>query len=154
MWPPLARSIGQTKQNPAGRKILRPGSHVPGLLATCFTWLASRPAQMTTGQSGLYAVGVFASNRTSSAQTTRRRTSNCRSTFASELRVPLAHQREGARRRERDRKDGDPDHARAVAIMRVRYDAAERRIAEERQHQCRGEASEIGEFGAVDAKQQ
>ena len=43
------RSIGQTKQNPAGRKILRPGSHIPGLLAICFTWLASRPAQMTTG---------------------------------------------------------------------------------------------------------
>src|SRR5208282_2735753 len=27
------------KQNPAGRIILGPGSRVPGLLATCFTWL-------------------------------------------------------------------------------------------------------------------
>jgi len=43
MWPSLASThfgrelLGQ-KQNPAG-EILGPGSRVPGLLATCFTWL-------------------------------------------------------------------------------------------------------------------
>src|SRR6202034_3079544 len=94
------------------------------------------------------------STAAASARTTRRRGSNCRSTFAFERRAPVSYQCAGARRGERDRENGDPDNARAVAIMRVRYDAAERGIAKERQHQRRGKPAEIGEFGAVDAKQQ
>src|ERR1700689_708520 len=94
------------------------------------------------------------STAAASARTTRRRVSNCQSTFASERCAPVSHQCVGARRRESDGEDSNPDDARAVAIVRVRYDAAERGIAEERQHQRRGEASEVGEFGAVDAKQQ
>ena len=39
-------SLGQQK---TGREKSWPGTRVPGLLAIYFTWLASRPAQMTTG---------------------------------------------------------------------------------------------------------
>src|SRR5580704_2375065 len=89
-----------------------------------------------------------------SARTTRRRASNCRSTFAPEQRASLPDQRVCARRRKRDRENRGPGDARAVAIVRIRYDAADDGVAEERQQQCRGEPAEVGEFGAVDAEQQ
>ncbi len=36
--PPANENIGQKKTRPGGQSS-RPGSHVPGLLANCFTWL-------------------------------------------------------------------------------------------------------------------
>ena len=74
--------------------------------------------------------------------------SSSRSTFQSGHFIAFTREGTASAYRKPNGEDRDPDHPRAVAIVRVRNYSTEHCIAEERERNRDGEEAEIGKIGA------